>query len=248
MIASITLREFKNFFISPLAWVILAVTQAIMAWMFLAQIESFYLLQPQLIQLENAPGVTDLVIAPFYSLAAIIFLMMTPLLTMRSFAEEKHNKTLTLLLSSPAHLSDIVLGKFLALFLFIFIIVTLLSCMPLALSIGTSLDFGKLASAYLGTLLLVSSFAAIGLFLSSLSHNTTIAAITTFGVLIFLWMVDWVGNQSNDGILNYLSLLKHQQPLIAGIFNSVDIVYYLILIGLFLSLTVQQLDAERRLA
>lgn len=248
MIFTIAKREFKSLFISPLAWVILAVVQAIMAWMFLAQIDSFYELQPQLIHLENTPGVTDLVIAPLYSLASIIFLMIMPLITMRTFAEEKRNKTLTLLLSSPVHMHHIVLGKYLALIAFVFILALLLALMPLALLIGTDLDMGKVFSGFLATFLLLATFSAIGLYLSSLTDNTTIAAVSTFGALLFLWVIDWVGDASGDGILSYLSILKHQQPMIDGVFNTTDIAYYFILIVLFLSLCIQKLDSDRRLS
>jgi len=248
MIATIAKREFKSLFISPLAWVIFTVVQAIMAWMFLAQIDSFYELQPQLIHLDNTPGVTDLVIAPLYSLASVIFLMIMPLITMRTFAEEKSHKTLTLLLSSPAHLYQIVLGKYIALLLFVFLLASCLLLMPLSLSIGTDLDFGKVFSGFIATFLLLAAFSAIGLYLSSLTADTTIAAVSTFGALLFLWVIDWVGNASGDGILSYLSVLKHQQPMIDGIFNTTDLAYYFILIGLFLSLCIQQLDSDRRLS
>lgn len=248
MILTIAKREFNTLFISPLAWVILAVVQAIMAWMFLAQIDSFYELQPQLIHLENTPGVTDLVVAPIYSLASIIFLMIMPLITMRSFAEEKRNKTLTLLLSSPVHIYHIVLGKYCALLAFVFLLAFILLLMPLSLQIGTPLDLYKVFSGFMATFLLLATFAAIGLYLSSLTDNTTIAAVSTFGALLFLWVIDWVGDASGDGILSYLSIIKHQQPMIDGIFNTTDIAYYIIIILLFLTLNIQKLDADRRLS
>ncbi len=248
MIITIALREFKNLFISPLAWVIFAVVQAIMAWMFLAQIDSFYELQPQLIHLENTPGVTDLVISPVYSLASIIFLMIMPLITMRTFAEEKSKQTLTLLLSSPAHIYHIVLGKYLALLAFALLLALCLLLMPLSLSIATELDFGKVFSGFIATFLLLAAFAAIGLYLSSLTCDTTIAAVSTFGALLFLWVIDWVSDNSGEGILSYLSIIKHQQPMIDGIFNTTDLAYYFILISLFLVLTIHKLDTDRRLA
>lgn len=248
MILTIAKREFKSLFISPLAWVILATVQAIMAWMFLAQIDSFYELQPQLIHLENTPGVTDLVVAPIYSLASIIFLMIMPLITMRTFAEEKRNKTLTLLLSSPAHIYQIVLGKYVSLLAFVFLLAFILMLMPLSLAIGTQLDFGKVFSGFIATFLLLATFAAIGLYLSSLTDNTTIAAVSTFAALLFLWVIDWVGDASGEGILSYLSIIKHQQPMIDGVFNSTDLAYYFILIALFLILNIHQLDNDRRLS
>jgi len=249
MIFTIARREITAMFLSPLAWVILGVIQIVLGYMFLAQLDNYAILQPQLLRLENTPGVTDIVVAPLFQLAAIILLMIMPLITMRSFAEEKRNKTLSLLISAPLSMTEIVLGKYLGLFLFIIILVSLLMLMPLSLYSGTDLDTGKLLSIYLSMLLLLGSFAAIGLYLSSLTNNQTIAAVSTFGALLMLWIIDWVGETIGDGqsIAAYLSILKHHQDMLEGIFNSGDLAYYLILITTFLGLTIRQLDRERLL-
>ena len=249
MIFVIARQEFKTMFLSPMAWVILAVLQSLLGYMFLAQLDNFYLLQPQLLQLKNTPGVTDIVIAPLFQLSAIILLMIMPLITMRSIAEEKRNRTLSLLVSSPLTMTDIVLGKFFGLFFFVIVLVSLLMLMPLSLYLGTTLDFGKLFAIYLSMLLLLGSFAAIGLYLSSLTENQTIAAVATFGALLMLWMIDWIGDTVGDGqtVVAYLSLLRHHQNLLEGIFDTGDIAYYLLLIITFLVLTVRQLDRERLL-
>jgi ABC-2 type transport system permease protein len=249
MIWIIARREFGAMFCSPLAWILLAVIQTILGYMFLANLDNYFLLQPQLMQLENTPGVTDIVITPLMSVAAIILLMIMPLLTMRSIAEEKRNRTLSLLVSAPLGMSEIVLGKFLGLMLFVFILVTMLMLMPLSLYLGTSPDGGKLLSIYLGMLLLVATFTAIGLYLSSLTENQTIAAISTFGVLLMLWIIDWLGGSASNGqsVLSYLSLLQHHQSMLEGVFDTSDIAYYLLLITGFLVLTIRQLDRERLL-
>jgi ABC-2 type transport system permease protein len=249
MILTIAKREISTLFLSPLAWIILAVVQVLLGYMFLARLDNFFLLQPQLLQLENVPGVTDIVIAPLFSLAAIILLMFMPLITMRSIAEEKCNKTLTLLISAPISMTEVVLGKFLGLFFFVFILVSLLMLMPLSLFIGTAIDVGKLLSIYISMLLLLSSFAAIGLYLSSLTENQTIAAVGTFGALLMLWIIDWIGEAlpDNHGIVSYLSPLQHHQSMLEGLFNTADVAYYLIFITVFLVLTIRQLDRERLL-
>jgi len=249
MIFTIARREITTMFLSPLAWVILGVLQVVLGYMFLAQLDNYAILQPQLLRLENTPGVTDIVVAPLFQLAAIILLMIMPLITMRSFAEEKRNKTLSLLISSPLSMTEIVLGKFLGLFLFVLILVSLLMLMPLSLYVGTALDTGKLFSIYLSMLLLLGSFAAIGLYLSSLTDNQTIAAVSTFGALLMLWIIDWVGETIGDGqsVATYLSILQHHQSMLEGVFNSADLAYYLILIVTFLGLTIRQLDRERLL-
>ena len=249
MIFTIARHELRTMFLSPLAWVILGVMQMLLGYMFLAQIDSFFMLQPQLIHLQNTPGVTDIVVAPMFQLSAIILLMVMPLITMRSIAEEKRNGTLCLLISSPLSMTEIVLGKFLGLFGFVVILVSLLMLMPLSLYSGTALDFGKLFSIFIAMLLLLGSFAAIGLYLSSLTENQTIAAVSSFGALLMLWMIDWLGDTVGDGqtVVAYLSLLRHHQSLLEGVFNTSDVAYYLLLIVAFLVLTVRQLDRERLL-
>ena len=249
MILTIARREISAMFLSPLAWVILGILQTLLGYMFLAQVDNYYTLQPQLLGLENTPGVTDIVVASLFQVAAIILLMIMPLITMRSIAEEKRNKTLSLLISSPISMTEIVLGKFFGLLLFVVILVSLLMLMPLSLYLGTALDTGKLFSIYLATILLLGSFAAIGLYLSSLTDNQTIAAISTFGALLMLWVIDWIGESiaNSSSVVSYLSLLRHYQSMLQGIFDSSDIAYYLILITAFLVLTIRQLDRERML-
>ena len=242
MIWTIARREITSMFLSPLAWVILAVIQAILGWMFLAQIENFFILQPQLIELENAPGVTDIIVAPIFSLAAIILLMIMPLLTMRTLAEEKKNKTINLLFSAPISITQLVLGKYVGLLFFVLILTSMLMLMPLSLLVGTDLDLGKLFSIYIGMILLLGSFAAISLYLSSLTDSLTIAAVSTFGALLMLWIIEWRTEQT---LFHYLSLLAHHQPLLEGQFSSVDISYFLLIILLFCGLTIRQLDGDR---
>lgn len=249
MIWVIARREVGAMFLSPMAWIILAVIQTILGYLFLTNLDSFFLLQPQLIQLANTPGVTDIVVTPLMQVAAIILLMVMPLLTMRSFADEKRNRTLSLLMSAPLSMTEIVLGKYLGLFLFVVILVSMLMLMPLSLYLGTSPDAGKLLSIYIGMLLLLAAFAAIGLYLSSLTENQTIAAMSTFGVLLMLWIIDWLGAAVSNGqsVLAYLSILNHHQSMLEGVFKSSDIAYYLIIITGFLVLTIRQLDRERLL-
>ncbi|MDC1286574.1 ABC transporter permease [Gammaproteobacteria bacterium] len=249
MIWIIARREFGAMFLAPLAWVILAVIQIILGYMFLTNLDNFFLLQPQLLQLQNTPGVTDIVIAPLMQVAAIILLMVMPLLTMRSIAEEKRNRSLTLLISSPLSMTEIVLGKFLGLMLFVLVLVSMLMLMPLSLYLGTTPDSGKLLSIYLGMLLLLGAFSAIGLYLSSLTENQTIAAVGSFGILLMLWIIDWLSESVDSGqsLLAYLSLLQHHESLLEGVFDSSDIAYYLLLISAFLGLTIRQLDRERLL-
>jgi ABC-2 type transport system permease protein len=128
----------------------------------------------------------------------------------------------------------------------------MLVLMPLSLLLGAELDLGMLASGLLGLGLMLAAFAAVGLFMSSLTAQPIIAAISSFGVLLLLWIIDWAGDSTAgsqtvemDNVLHYLSLLRHYEALLKGVFNSSDVVYYLLFIVTFLVMTIRRLDAYR---
>ena len=247
MIFTIAGRELRSLFLSPLAWSILGVVQFIYAWLFLSQIETFLALQSRLATLEGAPGVVDIVVAPVFNTAAFLLLLITPLITMRVLSEERRNRTLSLLFSAPISMTEIIVGKYLGVVSFILILIGMLALMPLSLLVGTDLDLGKLAAGLLGLTLVVSAFTAIGIYMSSLTEQPTVAAITSFGLLLLLWILDWAGNSGApaSGLLGYLSLLNHYDPLLKGMFSSVDVSYYLLLTVLFLGFSIRRLDADR---
>ena len=247
MIFTIAGRELRSLFLSPLAWAILGVVQFIYAYLFLSQVETFMALQSRLAILEGAPGVVDIVVAPLFANAAVLLLLITPLITMRVLSEERRNRTLSLLFSAPISMTEIIVGKYLGVVSFILILIGMLALMPLSLLVGTDLDLGKLAAGLLGLTLVVSAFTAIGIFMSSLTEQPTVAAITTFGLLLLLWILDWAGNSGApvSGLLGYLSVLNHYEPLLKGLFSSVDVIYYLLLIVLFLGFSIRRLDADR---
>lgn len=246
MVTVIAGRELKSLFLSPLAWSILAVVQFILAWLFLSQLETFTLLAPQLAMMEGAPGVTDVVVAPVFGNAGVILLLVAPLITMRVLAEERRNRTLSLLMSAPVSMTEIVLGKYLGVLAFFLIMLALMALMPLSLALGTSLDLGKLFGGLLGLGLLVAAFAAAGVFMSSLTEQPTVAAIGGFGLLLFVWIIDWAGASSEAGsVLGELSMLRHYESLLKGLFDTSDLVYYLLFILTFLVLAILRMDADR---
>jgi len=249
-VITIALSEFKRMFNSPLAWSVLAILQFILALMFLMFIEEFIaVIQPATAAMDKPPGVTDIIVSPLYLWAGIIMLAVMPVMTMRLFAEERMNKTLTLLLSSPLSSTQIVLGKFFGILFFIVLIVAMISLMPLALTLGTELDWGKVFTSSLGLFLLLSSFAAAGLFLSSLTSQPIIAAVSSFGLLLFLVVLYLSGSsQSNSSeVFIYLSHFSHFLPFLEGVFDTSDLVYYLLFIIGFLILAIRKLDNDRLL-
>lgn len=246
MIASIAFRELRSLFLSPLAWTVLAVVQFILAWIFFAQMDSFFQIQPQLQNLKSAPGVTDLVVAPLFNVTSIVLLMVTPLLTMRLVSEERRSGTLQLLMSSPVSMTQIVLGKYLGMILFFSLFIMQISLMPLSLLMGTELDLGKLAAGLLGLFLLLAAFAAAGLYLSTLTDNPIVAAVSTFGLLLLLWIISAnTQGETSESVFNYLSLIQHNTPMLRGLVNSMDVIYFILFIVTFIVLSIRQLDSYR---
>ena len=247
MILDIARREFRSMFLSPLAWVILAVIQVILAWSFFTSIDVFFDIQSDLTTLTNAPGVTDLVVSPLFKVSSIILLMVMPLLTMRLISEEKRNRTMSLLLSAPVSITEIVLGKYLGLLFFIMTLLFLITLMPLSLAMGTELDFTKLFSGVLGLFFVLSACGAAGLYMSALTDNPIIAAISTFGLLLLLWIINTSGaaTTSDSNILHYLSLHVHFTALLRGILNTRDVAYFLLFIVGFIVLAIRQLETQR---
>ncbi|ABA59098.1 ABC transporter permease subunit [Nitrosococcus oceani] len=250
MVLTLALHELRRLFLSPLAWATLAVTQILFGYMFFTQVAYFLQFQPRLMGLPEAPGITEIVALPLFQNAAVIMLLIVPLMTMRLVADERRGRTLALLFSAPLSMTEIVIGKYLGTLAFFIIMTLLLVLMPLSLLLGGTLDFGLLAAGLLGLGLLIASFTAIGLFLSSLTQQTTVAAIGSFGVLLLLWIIDWAGNsgilkEGGEELFSYLSLFRHYQTLLEGQFNSSDIIYYLLIITTFLVLSIRRLDADR---
>lgn len=246
MIATLAARELRSLFLSPLAWTILAVVQFILAWLFLGQLDVYIAYQARIAMMENPPGATEVIVAPLFSSATIILLLVIPLLTMRLVSEERRSRTLPLLFSAPVSMTEIVLGKYLGILGFLIIMLGLITLMPLSLlSLGT-LDFGLLASVLLGMVLMLAAFSAAGLFMSTLTAQPTVAAVSTFGLLLLLWIIE-ISGQSADGstVFAYLSLQRHYEALLRGLFNSSDILYYLLFIATFLVLSIRRLDADR---
>lgn len=237
--------ELLRLFLSPLAWVILALTQMLLAYLFLTHIDYFSSIQARIAAIPGAPGVTELVASPLLGNAAIIILLVSPLLTMRAFAEERRNDTLPLLASAPLSMTQIVLGKYFGNLGFFLILVLLTLLMPVSLSVATTLDFYQLSASMLGLILLIASFTAIGLYMSSLTRQPTIAAISSFALLFLLWIIDRAGDGGEFSILSWLSLLNHFEPMTQGQINTQDLSFYLIVITTFLLLTIRRLDRER---
>lgn len=242
-VINIARYELRRIFLSPLAWAVLAIVQFIMGFVFINLLVEYANSNS-----SDTVGVSDYMAGSLYGFATIVLLLVMPLMTMRLFSEERKNNSITLLFSAPVSLTEIVLGKFAGLMGFVLAVLVLMALMPVSLHWSTNLDYGRIAAGLLGLFLLMMSFGAAGLFVSSLTREPTIAAVGSFGLLLIVWLISILGYNDSvpfHGLINYLSLIGHYESLRRGIFDTSDALYYLLFTGLFLWLTVQRLDMER---
>jgi ABC-2 type transport system permease protein len=244
MIVTLAAKELRSLFSSPLAWIVAALLQVILAWVFLMRLDSFLELQPRLAQLANAPGASEVVTAPLFSAAAVILMMATPIFGMRLIAEERRNRTMPLLMSAPISMTQIVLGKFAGLCAFLMLPVGMVSAMGAALAVGGDIDLGLLACNALGLVLLLATFAAVVLFASSLTSQPIIAAMLGLGILLASWLAS-LANPDSAGAVQLLSVTRRFETFNAGLVDSADLAWHAIVIALFLLLTIRRLDRDR---
>jgi ABC-2 type transport system permease protein len=245
MVLTIARVEARRIFVSPLAWAVLAVMQLILGVFFVLFLDAY---QRESGLSEQYMGVSDFIGGGLYNTANIVLLLVMPLMTMRLFAEERKSGSITLLLSSPASLIQIVLGKFVGLMSFLLAAVGLLALMSFTLCVGTHLDLGRICAGLLGMFLLATAFGAAGLFVSTLTREPVIAAVGAFGLLLLLWILQGVAqseSMAHADVIGYLSLIGHFENLRRGIFNTADVAYYLLFVAFFLWLSVLRLDIER---
>lgn len=244
MIANIAIHESSALFRTVSTWVLGAVMSVLFALLFLQQLESYIGLQPKLALQDHPPGVTAFMGSNYLAPLAIVFLILGPLVAMRSFSDEFKKDTYALWQSSPVSNTSIVLGKFigilLVLTLWIAVAVLMLACMQFFVN----LDWGLLLTNALGLLLCSTACASVGLFFSSLTQQPLIAAVASFLLLLLLWLI---GSVSLNGLefLSQLSMAKHLNSFFNGYLSSADVLFFLIFTTLFLSLSIIRLDALR---
>ena len=240
-------NELRRMFAQPLAWALLATVLGVLAYFFLLSLEAFLVLSPKLAGIATAPGVGDLVALPLLRAIASLLLLIVPLLGMRAIAGERQSGTLPLLLASGLGDARIVLGKFLALCVFLAVLIALALAMPLSLDIGTTLDLGRLCAAALGLTLFAAALAALALCASSYAQQPTVAAIVALALNLVLWMLDAGARFEgvSSSFINYLALPTHLEPFLHGIVSTVDIVYFVLLSAVALTLAARRLGAIR---
>ena len=233
-ITAILKKEFRSYFNSPIAYIFITFFLGISSWLFF---RGFFLIN----QAE---------MRGFFGLMPWLFLFFVPAVTMKLWAEEKKLGTVEILMTLPIRDYEVVIGKYLASYALLAVTVLLSLVLPLSVSILGNPDGGTILSGYIGLLLMGGAYLAIGLFASTLTENQIIAfilgSIACFGMLIIGEDIvlfnapNWL-----FPIFSYLGLGAHYSSILRGVLDSRDILYYLSVIGFFLTLSSISVESRK---
>lgn len=248
-VVTIARKELQGYFASPIAYVVIGFFALLFGYFFYTFLYFFERQSMQMAPGMGAPlNVNQALIGPAFMNVSVIVLFVMPMITMRTYAEEKRSGTMELLLTSPLTDLQIILGKFFgALALYALMLAVTLIHIAVLFLYGSP-EWKPVATGYLGLLLMGSCFISAGLFISSLTKNQIVAGMVSFAVFLMLWVINWLGQSfgpTGQAVVTHLSITDHLDDFARGIIDTKHLVYYLSFIVFGLFLTAKSVDSER---
>ena len=242
-------KELRSYFASPVAYILIGLFALMFGVFFNAFLQAFLDESQRAAMMGGGSvNVNERMIRGVLLNAAVIILFVMPMITMRTYSEEKRSGTIELLLTSPLTDVQIIFGKFLgAMGLFAAMLVVTMIDVAILFRLGNP-EWKPVATGYLGLLLMGGCFLSVGLLISSLTKNQIVAAFVTFAVFLMLWVVDWFADSAGPvarEVLTNLSITRHLDDFTRGVIDTKHVVYYLSFITFGLFLTAKSVDAER---
>jgi ABC-2 type transport system permease protein len=249
-ILAIAHKELKSYFSTPIAYIVIGFFALLFGYFFYAMLVIF---NQQSLQFAGAGGGADInqqLIRPLFLNASVILLFVLPLITMRTYSEEKRSGTIELLLTSPVSDLEIILGKFLgAMALYAAMLaITVIHMLLLFSYANPKPEWTVPVIGYVGLLLMGGCFISVGLLISSLTKNQIVSGMVTFAVFLLLWVINWIASftgPTTQSVLNYLSITDHFDDFTRGILDTKHLVYYFSVMSFGLFLTARSVDTER---
>ena len=247
-ILAIAGKELRSYFASPIAYVIIGLFALLFSRFFYAYLMVFVQRSSGMMGGGGANNINQEMIRYVLMNSAVIILFVMPMITMRTYSEEKRSGTIELLLTSPLTDLEIIVGKFLgAMGLYCAMLAVTVAYMGILFFYGNP-EWRPVVAGYLGLVLLGGCFISVGLLISSLTKNQIVAGVVTFAVFLMLWIINWSADQSGPmmrAVLNHLSIIDHFDDFARGIIDTKHVVYYLSFITFGLFLTAKSVDSER---
>ncbi len=247
-IIAIAHKELRSYFSSPIAYIIIGFFALPFGVFFYLYLGAFVRQSLQMAQYGGSMNINQQVIRYVLQNASVIILFVMPMITMRTYAEEKRSGTIELLLTSPVTDLQIIIGKFLgALGLYVAMLLVTVLYVGILFVYGNP-EWRPLIAAYLGLLLMGGAFLSLGLLISSTTNNQIVAGIVSFVVFLLLWIIGWFAESAGPvvgDVTRYLSITEHFDDFSKGIIDTKHVIYYLSLITFGLFLTSKSVDSER---
>ena len=238
-------KELRVYFGSPIAYIIMALFLIVTGVLFVNSLEGPF--REASLRVFLGGDVQTGFLGSAVN-ATFFFLLLGPILTMRLFAEETKLGTIELLLTSPIHDYEVVLGKFFAGFVSVLALLFMTLYYPLMLFVFAHPDPGPIIAGYFGVALLSALFVAVGLFASSLSNNQIVAVMVGLVVFFLFWFIGDAAQLVRGtaaAILQFVSVRVHFTDLAKGIINTQDVIYFLALTAIFIFFTIRSLETRR---
>jgi len=234
-------KDLFDAFISPFIYIISTLFSLIIGWLFF----NYVVVAKDLTSLN----ITNAVLSPVFGNINLLFVFLSPMLTMGLLTQERKNHTLELLLLSRLNTSQIVIGKFLAGICMAWFLLLLTVIFPAMIWLTGHGDIGMIITTYVGFSFTLMCFISVGLFASSLTDNPIVAAFVGFAFLMLVMLLAVSLNATNNWMLGeiaqYLSIAYHFESFVRGEIRSYDIVYFLSFTGFFLWLTKESLETRK---
>ena len=249
-IIAIAQRELKSYFSSPIAYIVIGFWALLYGYFFIAILQFFVRQSMQMSQFggPQSMNVNQQLVRPLLQNVTILDLFLLPMVTMRTYAEEKRSGTIELLLTSPVSDFEIIMGKFLgAMALYTVMLAVTLLHIGLLFIYGHP-EWKPIVTAYIGLWLLGGCFISLGLLISSMTKNQIVAGMVTFAIFLMFWVITWIGSFSGptfDKLTQYLSIIDHLDDFNKGVLDTSHLIYYLSFITFGLFLTAKAVDTER---
>ncbi len=231
-VSTIYHREIKSYFYSPIAYVVISV--------FLIASGFFFAGNLQFWQEASLKGSLDSI--------QFFLLLLTPVITMKLFADETRSGTIETLMTSPVTDFDVVFGKFLAALSLYVVMILPTWIYVIFLTIFGNPDFGPIYSSYIGLVLMGSLFVSVGLLISSFTKNQVVAAVIGIVSLIILWVIGFLSTYGDGWFyetLRYAGTFDHWESFTKGIVDTRDVIYYLSFTALLLFITVRNVESRK---
>lgn len=247
---AIARKELMSYFASPIAYVIVGFFALVFGYFYYVYL-ALFVRQSMQMQPYMGPATLNInqqMIRYLFLNASVLVLFVLPMVTMRTYAEEKRSGTMELLLTSPLTDAQIIVGKFVgAMALYGVMLGVTLPHMAILFWYGDP-EWRPVASAYLGILLMGGCFISLGLLISSMTRNQIVAGMVTFAIFLMLWVINWIGDFASPTareVVIYLSITEHFDDFSKGVVDTKHVVYYLSFITFGLFLTAKSVDSER---